>query len=370
MTRIFLTEYATACTEQTTLVDNLKYPQYCHMLPDVYKGVKGGFRYVPHKIADEVLKPATMSYCVNHPAKTAFILASGNAHFAGINPRTINDNELTYQYRFMPLTLTQVFAGKVAPLFGKVDLIMTDASACASSLHVLTKVRELVHMYGFERVIVLGVEDAVSNSVLDFFGEAGASLQLKQYEQGIRPSAFDSVNHSFHIGQGAVFALFETEEFADTPKAELLGAYSASEDSTDVLGQREDGQGFVKAIRGALEIAEVPHYTDFIVKTHGTGTQSNNMAERNALYEVFKDRFIATSYKARIGHTMGASGLLETCLLLDSIIKENKVPCILNRTETDRTYLSEDAKPNSRYIVSSAAGMGNIYSSAIFDWAL
>ena len=370
MKRIFLTEYYTASTEKTTLVEGLKYPQYCHMLPDVYKGVKGGFKHVPMKIAEEVLKPATMKYCQSHPAKTAFILASGNAHFAGINPRTVNDNELTYQYRFMPLTLTQVIAGKLAPMFGQIDLITTDASACASSMHVLTNVRDLINHRGFERVIVLGVEDAVNNSVLDFFGETNASLSLKEYEEGTRPSAFDQTNKKFHIGQGAVFAMFETEDFADLPKAELLGAYSASEDSTDVLGQREDGQGFVKAIRGALHTAELPHYMEYIVKTHGTGTDANNTAERNALYEVFKDRFIATSYKARIGHTMGASGLLETCLLLDSLRNDNKVPCILNRTQTDRLFLSEDAKPNGKYLVSCAAGMGNIYSCAIFDWVL
>jgi 3-oxoacyl-(acyl-carrier-protein) synthase len=164
--------------------------------------------------------------------------------------------------------------------------------------------------------------------------------------------------------------MFETEEFADAPKAELLGAYSASEDSTDVMGQREDGQGFVKAIRGALSIADLPHYIEYIVKTHGTGTASNNTSESNALYEVFKDRFIATSYKARIGHTMGASGLLETCLLLDSLRFQDKVPCILNRTEKDKQYLSEDVSPSSSYIVSLAAGMGNIYSAAVFDWGM
>jgi hypothetical protein len=44
------------------------------------------------------------------------------------------------------------------------------------------------------------------------------------------------------------------------------------------------------------------------------------------------------------------------------------VPEIVNRTEKDEVYLSEpaEAKPKST-VLSLAAGMGNIYSAAIFS---
>jgi 3-oxoacyl-[acyl-carrier-protein] synthase-1 len=100
-----------------------------------------------------------------------------------------------------------------------------------------------------------------------------------------------------------------------------------------------------------------------IVKTHGTGTQSNNLAEKTALGNTLKE-FVATSYKQKIGHTMGASGLLETLLLLDDL-KKGVVPAIENRTETDKVYLSEPVSPPEGLILSLAAGMGNIYSAAI-----
>jgi hypothetical protein len=62
---------------------------------------------------------------------------------------------------------------------------------------------------------------------------------------------------------------------------------------------------------------------------------------------------------------MGASGLLETLLLLDDI-KKGFVPAIENRTETDSVFLSESTSAPSGLIMSLAAGMGNIYSAAIF----
>ena len=119
---------------------------------------------------------------------------------------------------------------------------------------------------------------------------------------------------------------------------------------------------------GALDSRQVSRSSITVVKTHGTGTKSNNIAERNAIDKVLGNyNFIATSFKPTIGHTMGASGLLETCLLLDALKQTGKVPAIKNRTEHDPVFISEDTKPGSGMIMSLAAGMGNIYSAAIFD---
>jgi 3-oxoacyl-(acyl-carrier-protein) synthase len=76
---------------------------------------------------------------------------------------------------------------------------------------------------------------------------------------------------------------------------------------------------------------------------------------------------VATSYKQKIGHTMGASGLLETLLLIDDIVSDERVPAIANRTEYDATFLSEDVNVPQGDILSIAAGMGNVYSAAVLS---
>ena len=144
----------------------------------------------------------------------------------------------------------------------------------------------------------------------------------------------------------------------------LVGAYNASERSTNAIGQCEDGEGFIKAMEGAMHYGNISPDEIKIVKTHGTGTASNNKAEKNALTQTLK-AFVATSYKQKIGHTMGSSGLLETLLLLNDI-RSGVVPAIENRTETDSVFLSESTTPPDGLIMSLAAGMGNIYSAAIF----
>jgi 3-oxoacyl-[acyl-carrier-protein] synthase-1 len=348
----YLTYYKTAYTEQSELLEDLPFPQRVHWFPETYKRVNLGLTYPPHKLAEKVLDAEILKELRDNPKKSAFILASGNAHFAGINPRA-NDTQLSYQYKFLPFTLTQVYAGRIAQSCGATDYISTDASACASSLKVMFDVKMLMSV-GFERVIVLAVEDAVSNSVLEFFGEAGACLR----DEDVKPSAFDSQNYGFYVGQGAAFCVFEKDP-SIKPIGKLISAYTASEPCDNAIGQREDGLGFKRAIEGVLEGSSIT-----VVKTHGTGTKSNNIAERNALSGL--TGFKATSFKPKIGHTMGASGLLETLMLLESLQK-GVIPKIENRTEEDSVFLSEDATYNGGQILSLAAGMGNIYSSALFE---
>ncbi len=364
---IYLTYYRTASTTQTEMMEDVAYPQRVHWFPETYAKTKTGLVYAPHKLAEKVLDPKLLEELRSRGGKTAFILASGNSHFAGINPKDPPENRLTYDYKFLPLTLTQVYAGRIAQMCGAEDMVITDASACASSLKVMMNVCEMIRLYKFDRVIVLSLEDTVSNLVLKFFGETKAVNTKEIEDSGILPSAFDDVNGGFNIGQGAVFAVFENYRYAKHAKAQLVSAYTAAESSTNAIGQREDGQGFVKAIDAALDMATLLPRDIGVVKAHGTGTKSNNVSERAALTEVFgKHNFVATSFKQRIGHTMGASGLLETCLLLDSM-HDGLVPAIANRTTEDPRYLSVGAEVSGETnILSLAAGMGNIYSAAIF----
>ena len=228
----------------------------------------------------------------------------------------------------------------------------------------------MLKAYGFTRFIILSVEDAVSNSVLEFFGDSGACLTKKREDEtGALPSAFDRKNGGFYVGQGAVFAVLMTKEEVDhyqlTPKARLVSAYHCAEKASNAIGQRDDGQGYADAITGALTYGSVNASEITIVKTHGTGTASNNVSEKAGLQKTLKD-FVATSFKQKIGHTMGASGLLETLLLLDNLAY-GVVPGIPNRTEKDDVFLSEDCEAPDGLVLSVAAGMGNVYSAAIFE---
>jgi 3-oxoacyl-(acyl-carrier-protein) synthase len=368
---IYLSDFRCATASTKTLMEDIKYPQHVHWCPDTYERLKMGLFYAPHRMADKVIDhELARALREDDGARTGFILASGNSHFAGINPLPTPDNGLKYQFKVLPLSLTNVYAGRTAQAFGTKDHVSTDATACASGLKVLMDVQSLFHLYEFDRVVVLAIEDQITNLTLNFFGESGACLAWKDEQTGILPSAFDRINQGFHVGQGACLAVFENEATVNrrgiTPRARLLGAYTASEACANAIGQSDNGEGFMKAARHAMRIAETAPADIDVIKTHGTGTKSNNESEGAAISGIFgHSGFMATSYKQKIGHTMGVSGLLETCLLLDDI-QNGFVPGIENRTEDDEVYLSQDTDvDNGQTILSLAAGMGNVYSAVV-----
>ena len=366
---IYLSHYRHAASTFSEVIEDNPFPQRVHWFPETYARVKSGLNYPAHELANKVLDPDLIAYVRENPVpgKTGFILAAGSQGWAGIRGRHDNRDEgrLHFKLKLPLVTLTNIYAGRVASMFGPMDHVSTDASACASGLKVLMDVQNLMTNFGFDRMIVLGVEDAVNNSTLEFFGQAKASLLYKDEVAGAKPSAFDSVNAGFNIGQGAGLAIFESARVAKNPAARFLGAYTAAEDFNNPLGQRPDGQGYQKAIEGALSVAKLPASAVKIIKTHGTGTPTNNTAEKAAILTLFTD-FVATSYKQRVGHTLAASGIMETGLLLDDL-KAGIIPGIPNRTEHDDMFLSESAKAVPGVILSLAAGMGNVFSAALFS---
>lgn len=370
--KAYLTKYNTLCTEYSEVLDDVAYPQRVHWFPDSYDRVETGLVYVPHVLASKVVTQELIDYVKDNPVagKTGFILAGGSQGWAGGSSKhKYIENRFSYTYKMGMLTMTNIFAGRTASQFGAYDHVSTDASACASGIKTMMDVKNLIDNFGFDRVIVLALEDAVCNMTIEFFGQMKASVSKRDEEEGKVVSAFDSINGGFNIGQGAAIAIFESLNAINknkvTPKAELLGAYMSAEEMSNPIGQRPDGQGYQRAIVGALHMAKRQAKDIRLVKTHGTGTPTNNQAERNALESTLHD-FIGTSYKQYIGHTVAASGLLETGLILDDI-KSGTIRPIKNRTEKDATFISEPASIPEGLLLTLGAGMGNIYAAAIFD---
>lgn len=373
--KTYLTKYNTLSTEYSEMLDDIAHPQRVHWFPDSYDRVETGLVYVPHVLASRVITQELIDYVKNNPVegKTGFILAGGSQGWAGGSSKHRDIvNRFSYTYKMGILTMTNIFAGRTASTFEAYDHVSTDASACASGVKTMMDVKNLIDNYGFDRVIVLALEDPVCNMTLEFFGQGKASISKREEEAGQIASAFDSINKGFNVGQGAAIAIFESLNAINKnkiePKAELLGAYISAEEMSNPIGQRPDGQGYRRAIIGALEMAGRRAKDVRLVKTHGTGTPTNNLAERNALEGTLHD-FIGTSYKQYIGHTVAASGLLETGLILDEI-QSGTIRPIKNRTEKDDVFISEPASIPGGLLLTLSAGMGNIYAAAILDYQL
>jgi 3-oxoacyl-(acyl-carrier-protein) synthase len=370
---MYITKYKALYNETSRLIENQAYPQYIHFIDAVYDKVKTGFKYPVHNAFNALMDKDTITELkriASLPGKSACFFACGNlvAPSNGCK-ETKQESETTYKYNVPSLAIANIYGGQCANVIGWTDNIATDASACISSFKSLFDAQVLLEHYGYDRAIIIALEEQTTNPLLEFFGSSGATLTKKRMDaEGIVPSAFDSKNGGFFLGHGAAFVVLESEksmkETGNTPIAKMLAVTTNGESCHGAIGQRADGLGYEIAIREAMFRSGVKEFD--IIKTHGTGTASNNTAEAAALRRVFSEDFIATSYKSRIGHTMGASGLIEMTMMLDDA-NNRLIRGILNRTEYDEQFLSHDLKMHPKNVLLLASGMGNGYAAASLE---
>ena len=328
---MFLTHTNSIYTESITLIDHIPRPQYVHQITDGGMPVKHGLKVMPIELIDCVLKgkyganPDTFkvinSLTTNSNCKVGFILAAGGNSWTGYKS-TLAYTDRYPVYKVATLGGTQVCAGFIANKLGSFDQITTDASSCISGHSAWYTARNLLTLGIMDAMVVVSVDNALSEDFLNVFGEHGLSKLVDEEDTDII---------KFRLGQGCNISVFENAPNS-SPIAKITDMYLTAEAHTSPMGISPTGAGYKKVIENVNSTG-----IDFI-KTHSTFSKDNNVE-----LELIKDKFndIRTvNYKLRIGHTMGASTAVETALAIQ---------------EESGTFLS------------LGAGMGNAYSSAVVE---
>ena len=131
-----------------------------------------------------------------------------------------------------------------------------------------------------------------------------------------------------------------------------------------MFSMREDGEPFKRVVSG-LSLTEPPE----VIKAHATGTRVNDAAEAKAYSSLFGSFPAVTALKPVFGHSVTASGLVETLFLLERL-KEGEVPPINNLEEPDEEckvlrLLKEPIKYSGGSVVSVSAGFGGFFSALL-----
>jgi 3-oxoacyl-[acyl-carrier-protein] synthase-1/3-oxoacyl-[acyl-carrier-protein] synthase II len=90
-----------------------------------------------------------------------------------------------------------------------------------------------------------------------------------------------------------------------------VSGFGASADAVHITAPDRSGAGLVRAARAALADAACEPSRVGLVSAHATSTPFNDGAEAKALRELFDPLPLVHPFKAQIGHTLGAAGVLE-----------------------------------------------------------
>lgn len=212
----------------------------------------------------------------------------------------------------------------------------TIVSACTSATNAIGQAYRMVSNGHADSVLCGGVDACFDPFYYGIWNNLGVLSTIPEPERAVRP--FDAERAGTLLGEGAGALLVETLENAESRGATIRGeitGYGESSDAVNITAPSVPGQ--VKAIRNALASAKASPEEIGFINAHGTATVANDITESQSIREALgsaADSIPVGANKSFFGHTLGASGALESVVTVLGL-ERGVVPPNLNLDNPD-----------------------------------
>jgi len=219
-------------------------------------------------------------------------------------------NSCAYEYKKTSYssqkTSIDSYAQELLSEFELGSFSMSINTACTSSANALLEASNLIECGVAEYVIAIGLE-VYSPLMSDGFSKM-------ELISDTHAKPFDKNRDGLVLGEALGAILVGREDSAWS----LLGGFSNCNSAT-ITSVGASGDECVEVIEEALKKTALTPKDITAIKAHATGSLSNDEAEINAISRVFESGVDFTALKPYIGHTIGASGVVEIALFMACI---------------------------------------------------
>lgn len=202
---------------------------------------------------------------------------------------------------------------RLSARFGCARKIRIVSCACISGVSALILGKRLIERGDCEHAFVLGVDEASDFVVSGFKSFKSLSPTL------CRP--YDEKRDGLTLGE-ACGLLVLTSRKELSPCGIVLRGGAISNDANHISGPSRTGDGLYLAISEALRQAGMDAGEISFVNAHGTGTDYNDQMESKAFALAGLSGTPCNSLKPYLGHTLGASGIVETILDIEQLRRD------------------------------------------------
>lgn len=202
--------------------------------------------------------------------------------------------------------------------------VLAPMAACATGTWALARGYELIKTGQCERVIAGAVEAPISPLTLAAFEQMGALATTGCYP-------FDRSREGLVLGEGGAMFVLETSALAARRQAKIYGkilSFGLTCDAYHVSAPQTTNGSAAKAIKQSLERSNLEPTAIDYVHAHGTSTVLNDRHEAELIQHIFPQRVAVSSSKGATGHTLGASGAINTALTLMAMRYNKLAPCV------------------------------------------
>ena len=199
-------------------------------------------------------------------------------------------------------------AENIAGYFHAEERMHVISNACISGVSALIAGKRMIENGIYRRVIVAG-GDLLSHFITSGFGSF-RSLSSRP----CRP--YDSSRDGLNLGEACGAVLLSSE---GTEEHVILSGGAVSNDANHISGPSRTGDGLYFAIRQAMQEAGTAPQDISFVNAHGTATVYNDEMESKALTLAHLEQVPVHSLKPYFGHTLGASGIIESIVCMHEL---------------------------------------------------
>ena len=275
---------------------------------------------------------------------------------------------------YIPMGILNMATGNVAIDIGAKGESMAMVTACASGTHCIGESFRMIK-HGYQDVVIAGGTEA-GITPLSIAGFTNIKALTKVEDKTRASIPFDKERSGFVMGEGAGVVLLEEYEHAKKRGAKIYAeivGYGATSDAYHITSPAPGGEGGARAMKIAMEEANVKPEEITYINAHGTSTHLNDSCEtqaiKTALGEENARKVMVSSTKGHTGHLLGAAGGVES-IVCSKAIHEGFVPATINYKEPDEEC-DLDIVPNEgrnveiKYAISNSLGFGGHNSSIL-----
>lgn len=251
-----------------------------------------------------------------------------------------------------------VFANYLQSHFKLKNTPVVLSNACISGILAIVIAKRFIEQGAYDNVIVCG------GDVLSEFTISGFKSFNALSNEPSKP--FDENRIGINLGEAvATILITNKKELAGDYNTQIVSGASAN-DANHISGPSRTGEGLFQCLQHTLKnnIGDVG-----FISAHGTATSFNDEMESIAFDRAGLNTVPVNSLKGYYGHTLGAAGVLETILSLESMKNQRLIKSEGFETKGVSGNITMIACHQSKEFssfIKTASGFGGCNAAALF----
>jgi len=204
----------------------------------------------------------------------------------------------------------------ISEFFGKKENILTISNACISGSLAIITAQRLIKAKRYKNAVIAGAD------ILSEFTLSGFQAFKAVSEGACKP--FDKNRTGMTPGEGAATVILTSEKSKSNKSGIIISGGASSNDANHISGPSRTGEELALTIKSALKESNLSAEEIDFISGHGTATLFNDETESKALELAGLQNVPVSGTKGYIGHTFGATGIIET-IVAEEAIKNSEI---------------------------------------------